>query len=70
MRRIAFLAIVFLLLGTIRHVNGQAPAGLPPGPDDRFKADLLLFVAHPDDDTLAGTYLAKILEEGKRVAVG
>ena len=69
MRRIAFLAIVFLLLGTIRHVHGQAPAGLPPGPDDRFKADLLLFVAHPDDDTLAGTYLAKILEEGKRVAV-
>jgi len=69
MRRLAFLAIVLLLLGTIRHVHGQVPAGLPPGPDDRFKADLLLFVAHPDDDTLAGTYLAKILEEGKRVAV-
>ena len=69
MRRIALAATVFLLLGTVRHVHGQAPAGLPPGPDDRFKSDLLLFVAHPDDDTLAGTYLAKILEEGKRVAV-
>ena len=39
-------------------------------PDDRFKADLLLLIAHPDDDVLAGTYLARaVLDEGRRVAV-
>ena len=37
--------------------------------DERFKVDLLLVVAHPDDDVLAGTYLAKLVDEGKRVAV-
>lgn len=35
-----------------------------------MKADLLLLVAHPDDDVLAGPYLAKaIREEKRRVAV-
>jgi LmbE family N-acetylglucosaminyl deacetylase len=39
-------------------------------PDARFKTDLLLFVAHPDDDTLPDTYLAKlIVDEGKRVSI-
>jgi LmbE family N-acetylglucosaminyl deacetylase len=39
-------------------------------PDERYKADLLLVVAHPDDDTLLAGYLAKIhLDEHKRVAV-
>ena len=37
--------------------------------DARFKVDLLLVVAHPDDDVLAGTYFAKLLDEGKRIAV-
>lgn len=41
-----------------------------PAPDDRYKADLLLIVAHPDDDTLLAGYLAKIhFDEHKRVAV-
>ena len=39
------------------------------GQDARFKVDLLLVVAHPDDDVLAGTYFAKLLDEGKRIAV-
>ena len=39
------------------------------GADARFKVDLLLVVAHPDDDVLAGTYFAKLLDEGKRIAV-
>lgn len=69
MRGTTLLAGLLVAFGSMAHVRGQSAAGLPPGPDDRFKADLLLFVAHPDDDTLAGTYLAKILEEGKRVAV-
>jgi LmbE family N-acetylglucosaminyl deacetylase len=39
-------------------------------PDPRYKADILLVVAHPDDDTLASTYLARaIFDQHKRVAV-
>src|SRR5437879_4914829 len=49
----------------------QLPAAPPnPPPDDRYKADILLIVAHPDDDTLAAPYLAKaIYEEHKHVSV-
>ena len=38
--------------------------------DDRYKADILLVVAHPDDDTLVTSYLARaIFDQHKRVAV-
>ncbi|MBV9301659.1 MAG: PIG-L family deacetylase [Acidobacteriaceae bacterium] len=41
-----------------------------PQPDDRYKADLLVVVAHPDDETALGAYLARaIFDEKKRVAV-
>lgn len=41
-----------------------------PNPDARFKADLLLVVAHPDDETEIGAYLARaIFDERKRVAI-
>src|SRR5213082_8223 len=49
----------------------QLPAA-PPNPpsDDRYKAEILLIVAHPDDDSLAAPYLAKaIYEEHKHVSV-
>src|SRR5579872_6376243 len=46
----------------------KAPPALHP--DDRFKADILLIVAHPDDETAVGGYLARaIYEEHRRVAV-
>jgi LmbE family N-acetylglucosaminyl deacetylase len=39
-------------------------------PDERFKADVLLVVAHPDDEGAATPYLARaIYDEHKRVAV-
>jgi LmbE family N-acetylglucosaminyl deacetylase len=39
-------------------------------PDARYKADILVVVAHPDDDTLISTYLARaIIDQHKRVAV-
>ncbi|HEV2698382.1 MAG TPA: PIG-L family deacetylase [Terriglobales bacterium] len=39
-------------------------------PDSRYKADILLVVAHPDDDTLVTSYLARaIFDQHKRVAV-
>jgi LmbE family N-acetylglucosaminyl deacetylase len=48
--------------------QSRAPALLSP--DDRYKADLLLIVAHPDDDVVIGGYLARIaLDEHKRIAV-
>ncbi|HZT73763.1 MAG TPA: PIG-L family deacetylase [Terriglobales bacterium] len=48
----------------------QAPQAPPPRPDARFKADILLIVAHPDDETEVTGYLARaIFDEHKRVAV-
>jgi LmbE family N-acetylglucosaminyl deacetylase len=44
--------------------------GENPKADARFKADLLVVVAHPDDETEIGAYLARaIFDEKKRVAV-
>jgi LmbE family N-acetylglucosaminyl deacetylase len=40
-----------------------------PGPDDRFKADILLIVAHPDDEQGVTGYLARAMDAHKRVAV-
>ena len=41
-----------------------------PRPDDRYKADILLIVAHPDDDTGVLNYITRAsLDEQKRVAV-
>ncbi len=45
----------------------KAPPLLPP--DARYKADVLLVVAHPDDDTTIGGYLARLEDMHKRVAV-
>ncbi|SRR6266498_465302 len=39
-------------------------------PDDRYKTDILLVVAHPDDDTAVSSYLARaVFDEARRVAV-
>jgi LmbE family N-acetylglucosaminyl deacetylase len=40
-----------------------------PGPDERFKADILLFVAHPDDEGGVTGYLARAIDEHKSVAI-
>ncbi len=61
------LASVLLLLGGLA---GQAQDLFNPKPDARFKVDLLVVVAHPDDETEIGAYLARaIFDEKKRVAV-
>jgi LmbE family N-acetylglucosaminyl deacetylase len=46
----------------------QEPKALPLQ-DERYKADILLVVAHPDDEGAATPYLARALDEHKRVAV-
>jgi LmbE family N-acetylglucosaminyl deacetylase len=40
-----------------------------PVPDERYKLDVLVVVAHPDDETAATAYLAKAMDEGKRGGV-
>jgi LmbE family N-acetylglucosaminyl deacetylase len=37
--------------------------------DERYKADILLVVAHPDDEGAATAYLARAVDEGKHIAV-
>lgn len=61
-RRLLTILIFFLC-----NVVALAQARLP---DERYKADILLVVAHPDDDTLSSSYLARaIFDLHKRVAV-
>src|SRR5262249_19163997 len=64
MRRVRFgLAALLLPLAL-------ASQGASPPPDPRFKTDILLIVAHPDDESLVTSYLARaIFDQGKRVAV-
>ncbi len=62
------LLLCFALLTRTGWPQTAAPA--LAGPDDRFKADVLLVVAHPDDDMMVGGYLARLaLDEHKHIAV-
>ncbi len=64
--------LIFLTLAILENVHGQSLLLAPPfpKPDDRYKADILLIVAHPDDETAIGSYLAKaIFDLQKRVAI-
>lgn len=67
--RSASIFIAFLLgLSSGTALCQTAPAQLPPDP--RMKADILLIVAHPDDETAIGGYLAQaVFDEGKRVGI-
>ena len=48
----------------------RADSSPNPKPDARFKVDLLVVVAYPDDETEIGAYLARaVFDEKKRVAV-
>ncbi|MGB6191565.1 MAG: PIG-L family deacetylase, partial [Terracidiphilus sp.] len=73
MRTIPFLRPMLALLGLalllpLAFAQSEAPALLPP--DARYKADLLVVLAHPDDDVLIGAYLAHLsLDQHKRIAI-
>ena len=50
--------------------GANAQEGKPlPHADERYKADILAVVAHPDDEAAVTPYLARALDEHKRVAV-
>ena len=63
------VAILAMLLAAARS-PAQLPLAPPQaGPDERYKADILLVVAHPDDDNVIASYLARaIFDQHKRVA--
>ncbi len=67
MRRFATHLLFFLLLPLCNLAQEAKPLPLA---DERYKADILLVVAHPDDEGGATPYLARaIYDEHKRVAV-
>jgi LmbE family N-acetylglucosaminyl deacetylase len=62
------LLIIGLLINTFAAFSQQAPPLIPP--DERYKTDILLVVAHPDDETAISSYLARaIFDQHKRLAV-
>lgn len=65
---LVFALCVIVMCTNVRGQSQTAPA--VPAPDSRYKADILLVVAHPDDDTGILNYITRAsLDEGKRVAV-
>ena len=38
-------------------------------PDERYKVDILVVVAHPDDEIMAAAYIAREIDQGKRVSI-
>lgn len=72
------LGIGLLTMLSCSMVRAQEPSKPTPDsydannrkPDDRFKADILLVVAHPDDEVMVTAYLARqIYDHHMRVAV-
>lgn len=67
MRHRYALSAIPLLVATLA---AQAPKTQPIArPDDRFKADVLLVVAHPDDETGVSAYLAQLVDQHKGVGI-
>ena len=62
------LMLGFALLSSALSSAAQEPKAFPL-PDERYKVDILLVVAHPDDEGAATPYLARALDEHKRVGV-
>jgi LmbE family N-acetylglucosaminyl deacetylase len=61
-----------LIISILWSIPVAFPQQAPPllSPDQRYKTDILLVVAHPDDETAISSYLARaIFDQQKRVAV-
>src|SRR5579863_5801035 len=72
---LASCQVWFVILGLLvcslvapKIAGSQAPKAILQA-DERYKVDILLVVAHPDDEGAATPYLARAIDEGKRVAV-
>ncbi len=63
------LSLLFVLLSAASHAIAQEPQKVK-GPDERYKVDILVVVAHPDDEGAVTPYLARaIYDLHKTVAV-
>jgi len=69
MKRLVTQALFGLLMLAPQLSSGAQQTKTLPQADERFKVDILLVVAHPDDEGAATPYLARALDEHKRVAV-
>lgn len=67
--KVGYLLFCFFLISSV--CFGQLPEAPPsPGPDARYKADILVMVAHPDDESEIASFLAREAFDGhKRIAV-
>src|SRR5579863_9483126 len=72
---LASCQVWFVILGLLvcslvapKIAGSQAPKAILQA-DERYKVDILLVVAHPDDEGAATPYLARAIDEGERVAV-
>ena len=65
------LSAMILACLLTRPACAQLPEARPsPLPDDHLKADILLVIAHPDDEILVTGYLVRaVLDQNKRLAV-
>jgi LmbE family N-acetylglucosaminyl deacetylase len=69
MRLLLRTIVLLALLSWAASLWAQAPQKIS-GPDERYKADILIVVAHPDDEAFFTPYAAKAMDEmHKRVAV-
>jgi LmbE family N-acetylglucosaminyl deacetylase len=69
MKKAKLSCLLVLVLELATHSRAQTPQILK-GADERFKVDILVVVAHPDDEGGVTPYLARaIYDEHKRVAV-
>jgi LmbE family N-acetylglucosaminyl deacetylase len=63
--------VMALLVAIATTTAAQTPTPTPPllKPDERLKVDVLLVVAHPDDETGVVPYLVQLIDQRKHVAV-
>ena len=70
MRRFLVVTILFVSMGSAGARPQDQRTETVKGPDERFKTDILVVVAHPDDEGGVTPYLARaIYDQHKRVAV-
>lgn len=68
--RLVCLALLAAAAAARAFAAEPGPATPNPPPDARYKADVLLLVAHPDDEAVVAGYLARLsLDQHRRVAV-
>src|ERR1700722_4099181 len=74
---LAFASILLSLPCTLPAISQDVNNPWPADPyyannrqsDERFKADILVVVAHPDDEIMAAAFMAEQVDKGKRVAL-